>query len=524
MTDEFTGRTLSRKFALQRRIGVGGMATVYAAINTQIDKQVAVKVLRPEYFKHDTLALRFQREAKAAAQMVHPNIVHVLDYDVDDEIPYIVMEYLEGRTLSEVQHDIGQLPWRRVADVCAQVCAALEYAHGRGLLHRDIKPSNVFLVDDPGGRDIIKLLDFGIAKFSQAAPLAEPLTRPSQVPGTPEYMAPEQAQGEECEARTDLYSLGVMMYRLLTGRLPFYAATPTETLAQHVLRAPTPPSVLLPDLEVPPAFEAILLKALAKRPEQRWDSARAMRFALLKELDDPAESTQHHASRRSATQPRMSSYDLSAPMWNLQAYEWRERMLRWRRAAAMFSGAALCLGAFMFLSLFPLPGVATLAGQPQLPPDEEQVDAEVSPPPAPIVTSTPIRAPTKPTPAPPTEPTTTTTTPTPPSDDIIVDDTPVPPPPPRVQVPPPPRKVVETFLKRSRNSFKKCSEKIPFQQGATFTVDLDIEPSTGRALSATVEESLRTKDYATCALAVLQSLKYPRFVGDGQLKGILINL
>jgi serine/threonine protein kinase len=532
VTDEFTGRTLSRKFTLRRRIGAGGMATVYEALNLQIEAQVAIKILRPEFFKHDTLSIRFQREAKSAAKMRHPHIVQVLDYDVDEDVPYIVMEYLEGCTLSELQQNLGPLPWQRVADITAQVCLALEYAHSHNVLHRDIKPSNVFLLADANGRDIIKLLDFGIAKVQQPLlPEGEPLTSPSQIPGTPEYMAPEQAQGEGCEARTDLYSLGVMMYRLVTGRLPFYAATPTETLAQHVLRTPTPPSVLMPDLEIPPAFEAIIMKALAKRPDQRWDSARAFREALIGHQSDPAEPTQIHTSRRSSASNAALFDASSITAFSLQGFEWRDRLLRIRRAAAMLSGASLGLVAFMFLSLFPLPGVATIAGGPELPPEEEPLPpAPKTPPPAsitpdalkqaaaiaPATTSTP------------TQPSTSTPTPTPtppPSDVIIVDDTPPTPPPlVRVRPPPSPRRVIETYIKNHRNSFSKCSEMIPFGQGATFTVDLSVEPATGRALSAIVEESLRSKDYVTCAISVLQSFKYPRFVGDGQLKGMTINI
>ena len=558
MTDDLSGQTLSHKFVLQRRIGVGGMATVYEAINTQLDKRVAIKILKREYFAHSTLLQRFEREARHAAKMNHPHMVHVTDYYVDDGTPFIVMEYLEGCTLSELQHSLdAPLPWRRVVDMCAQVCSALQYAHGQGLLHRDIKPSNVFLLANPGGEgDHVKLLDFGIAKLVHLEPNdPNPLTSPSQIPGTPEYMAPEQAKGEDCEARTDLYSLGVMMYRLLTGRLPFYGATPTETLTQHVLRAPTPPSVAVPHVEIPPALESIVLKTLAKLPEQRWDSARAMREALLSLLDDAEESTRVHRVRRStpSTQP---TYELSNPAWVMHAFEWRYRLLARRRLAATFAGVSLALCTFIFLSLFPMPGVATLAGT-EAPPEEPSVLAPPPRPPPLLMPNSPKRAALRPPlpaepPAPPPAdtiilddpPNNPPPTPVPAADEPIVlpRDTPVAPPltdgpgtppatdpvvepPPRIRTPPSPRRQITSFLKRSRAAFRKCSDKLPLGLAVTIPVDLTIEPSTGRALDAVlVDNAHRTLSYATCALAVLKILKYPRFVGDGQLKAIELEL
>jgi len=336
-------------------------------------------------------------------------------------------------------------------------------------------------------------------------------------------MAPEQAQGEACEARTDLYSLGVMMYRLLTGHLPFYGATPTETLAQHVLRVPTPPSVLVPDIDIPPALEAVVLKALAKRPEQRWGTAKAMRDALLELLGDPEESTQVREPRRSTASHL--SRDHATTAWSIHAFEWRDRMLRRRRFAATLSGASLGLCAFMFFSLFPMPGVATLAGGASLSTDEQRPRGPRPPPPASLGP--------KPTPRTPAPAAVAITVAPPQTDDkdpdiVLIPDTaltPVTPRRPRPPFPPPnPRRAIEKFLKRSHQAFRKCSETLPLGEKVVIHIDLSLEPSTGRLLNAEVEESRRTRDYAICAKTVLRGLKYPVIVGDGQLKGLELAL
>jgi serine/threonine protein kinase len=531
MTYDFSGRTLSRKFVLHRRIGYGGMATVYEATNLQVDKRVAVKVLNPEFITHETVLVRFRQEARSAARLSHPNIVQIHDYDVDGELPYIVMEYLDGCSLSELlRKGSGWLPWRRVALLCAQVCSALQYAHERQILHRDIKPSNVyFLEESEHAPDHVKLLDFGIAKVHPVDQGEQhPLTRPSQVPGTPEYMAPEQAQGHPCDARADLYSLGVMMYRMLTGRLPFHGATATETLAQHVFRAPTPLRQVAPDLDIPLELEAIVLKALEKSPEHRWSSAHALREALFAVLDDPHRTlvrveAQAEPVRSSAERP--AAEGVAAPALNmLQTLEWREVFLRQRRVAAAFTGISVGLGAFMFFSLFPLPGVQLIAGGPASPPPSERPRPRARPtPPPPLVAGPPVAAQATVAPPPPEREAVIMT------DTSPTEDPPIPPaikaPAARPPAPPPdPKRRIEGFLRKSRAKFRECSEMIPFSEPTTLRVDLTLEPSTGRAFDALVVGDLKNKPFSVCAVRVLRGLKYPRYAGEGQLKNLELKL
>lgn len=526
MTHDLSGRILSHKFALKRQLGAGGMATVYEAINTQLDKRVAVKVLKAEYVAQETQLIRFKREARNAAQMNHPHIVQITDFDIDGGLPYIVMEHLDGCTLSDLQRALaGPVPWRRVVEMCAQLCSALQYAHDRGLLHRDIKPANVFLLETPGAMgDHVKLLDFGIAKLQDPDESSrEPLTSPSQVPGTMEYMAPEQAQGAPCDPRTDLYSLGIMMYRLLTGQLPFHGSSATETLAQHVYRPPTPPSVLVPDIDIPPALEAIVLKAMAKRPDHRWDSAAALSHALRELLGDTEASTQVHELRRAS--PLKPTPEPSTTSWTIHDLEWRDGMLRRRRVAATLSGASLALCAFMLLSLFPLPGVATLAGDPQPPVEAPAVRLPRPPPPAPLG---PKLSPPPPTPprivATPDVATPDVAIVVPPTGTSVI----TPAKPTVAQQPPRPRpsarSKIQTFLKNHRKAFSRCSGKLPFGESIVLHVDLSLEPSTGRLLSANLEESQRTKGYAICALAALHTLNYPSVTGDGRLERVPLEL
>jgi serine/threonine protein kinase len=352
MPHDFSNTTLSGKFALIRRIGHGGMATVYEATNLQLGKRVAIKILNPEYITNPTMLARFEQEARGVARLDHPNIVEVHDFAIDGDRPYIVMAYLSGTVLSDAIREAPPMPWTRAIDLCVQVCAALAHAHDQGILHRDIKPNNIFLCESLAP-DHVKLLDFGIAKVLEVAPgEPNPGTNPSQAPGTPEYMAPEQAMGAGCDARTDVYAVGVTLYRLLTGQTPFRGISPSETLALHIYGALRSPRVLRPDL--PAAVEAVILKALARTPEDRWQSAAEFQQALTT-LRGPA-------LRLAAT----ASSDMSLPLPAADADPWdtldrQESFLRRRRAGTTFTGVALGLGTFMLLSLFQMPGVELFA-------------------------------------------------------------------------------------------------------------------------------------------------------------------
>jgi serine/threonine-protein kinase len=283
------GRTIAGKFTIEAHIGSGAMGQVYRARQLALEKTVAVKVLHGDVAQDPTFAARFQREAMAASRLDHPNSMRVIDFGAEpDGMLYIAMEYLDGRDLHRIIHEDGTLPEARVVDILVQALAALVVAHDMGVIHRDLKPENIMILDgldDEGQRiDIVKVCDFGIAKIntktlsgvSDSGRAA--LTTQGLVVGTPEYMSPEQGRGDPLDARADLYSVGVMMFQLLTGRLPFQAETALGLVFKQVNEPPPTPSSFRAGID--PHLEAVCLKALSKRPEDRFQSAREMRSAL----------------------------------------------------------------------------------------------------------------------------------------------------------------------------------------------------------------------------------------------------
>jgi serine/threonine protein kinase len=269
MLDSLIGQTIGN-YQIVSEIGRGGMAIVYKAFQTSLNRYVAIKVL-PPYFQHTAEFLdRFKREALAAAQMQHPNIVQIYETGEWNGYHYIVMEYVDGESLHTLMQKRGALDLTTTFNLIAQIGSALDYAHAQGIVHRDVKPSNILV--DQRGRAL--LTDFGIAKAVESTRL----THTGTSLGTPEYMAPEQAEGEPVDARTDLYSLGVILYQMLTGRIPFGGPTPSAIMYGHVHKPPPAPHTL--NAAVPPAVESVLLKALAKRREDRFQSASEMVAAL----------------------------------------------------------------------------------------------------------------------------------------------------------------------------------------------------------------------------------------------------
>ena len=261
------------RYELHRRLGRGGMAEVFLARDQLLDRPVAVKVLFPEFATDPSFVERFRREATAAANLNHPNVVGVYDWGEADSTYFIVMEYVDGRTLSEILRDEGPLHPDRVADVGADVAAALGFAHRNGVVHRDVKPGNV-IVTSTG---LVKVADFGIARAITASS-DDDLTQVGTVMGTAAYFSPEQARGEPVDPRSDLYSLGCVLYELVVGRPPFQGDSPVSIAYKHVHESPVPPRHH--NVELPQALEAIILKCLAKNPGNRYPSAEDLRADL----------------------------------------------------------------------------------------------------------------------------------------------------------------------------------------------------------------------------------------------------
>ena len=268
------GRVLAQRYKREEFIGTGGMDRVFGASDLRTGHDVAVKVLRPEFNSDEDFLERFRREALAASKMSHHNIVNLLDVGEEDGYRYLVMEYMRGRTLKDIIQEKGRLPEPVAGQIAIRILSALQHAHDNGIIHRDIKPQNV-LVNAEG---MVKVADFGIARVAGS----NTLTKGDNVMGSVHYFSPEQARGEDVTAASDIYSVGVVMYEMLTGRVPFDGDTPVSIALQHISTPPTPPVQVAEGIS--PAMERVVLTAMAKDRHSRYhdaaDMARAIRAAL----------------------------------------------------------------------------------------------------------------------------------------------------------------------------------------------------------------------------------------------------
>ena len=278
--DPLIGQLIEGKYAVDKLIGAGGMGKVYAGRNVRTESPVAIKTLIPELVKDETLVKRFQIEAKAASNLHHPNTIRIFDSGEFNGCLFMVMELLNGASLEGTLRAEERIEPRRLLRIMKQVCRSLAEAHGMGLVHRDLKPDNIFLNRAGGEEDFVKVLDFGVAKLKDNRYGQATLTHAGMIFGTPTYMSPEQARAFDIDGRSDIYALGVIMYECLTGKAPFEANDPVAVLIQHVQEPPPPfreRDAATPDI---PEFEAIAMRCLRKKPDERYQSVTELLHAL----------------------------------------------------------------------------------------------------------------------------------------------------------------------------------------------------------------------------------------------------
>jgi serine/threonine-protein kinase len=295
--EPLVGKTIAGRFHVEDFIGQGGMGKVFKARHLALDRSVVLKMLKPALLEDPTIVGRFEREAKAASRLNHPNVIQVLDFgrEQKDGSLYIVMEFVQGKDLRVILRDEWPLAEDRLCNIMAQVCGALSEAHAHNIIHRDLKPENVMVEERRDQPDFVKVLDFGIAKLLDAE--GPHLTSIDVVCGTPQYMAPEQATGTHLDARCDLYAVGVILYQMTTGHLPFDGANSMEVLTKQVHDRPIPPRQRTPDAPISEAMEALILRALEKDAGRRPQTAEQFRDELLAV---PAKAREKRASLQAA--------------------------------------------------------------------------------------------------------------------------------------------------------------------------------------------------------------------------------
>ncbi len=337
-------KILANRYRLTEQIGMGGMAIVYRAIDLRTGHNVAVKVLRPEYNEDSEFISRFQREAEAASKMTHHNIVNLLDVGMDGENRYLVMEYVQGKTLKTVIQERGKLSPALAGQITIRILSALEHAHRNGIVHRDIKPQNILVHADGH----IKVADFGIARIANSSTL----TKGDNVMGSVHYFSPEQAKGEGANASSDLYSTGVVLYEMLTGRVPYDGDNPVAVAMQHLHATPVPIQNLAPD--VPPALVRVCMKAMEKNPAMRYQSARDMAADIRAALENRPERPVYPEKELEVQQPKPQMIrEENAKLQNTDTGKNRTEAARRRRIRTIIltTGLGLVLAVGLFFGI-----------------------------------------------------------------------------------------------------------------------------------------------------------------------------
>ena len=347
IADPLIGVVVADRYRIVDPLGRGGMGIVYKVEHVRIGKLLAMKLLTGELSRNPEVVRRFKQEALTVSKLSSPNTVQVFDFGVAEGLTYLVMELVTGEDLARALRTAGPMPFPRLGKVVIQVCASLAEAHQKGIVHRDVKPENVMLLRGKDGADVAKVLDFGLAKLREGADLNE-MTSQGAIVGTPYFMAPEQIRGEPVDHRTDIYALGALMYRALTGHYPFNGPTPMSVFTKHLTEQPVPPAMRAPELAVPFGASAIVMKALEKDPADRYQRIEDLQAALVAEVraagtssvEDLLDSGQVRRLARAGV-----AEAIKADIATRDEVERYERKLRRQRYSFVFVILALLLGA-----------------------------------------------------------------------------------------------------------------------------------------------------------------------------------
>ncbi|MBO6936941.1 MAG: serine/threonine protein kinase [Deltaproteobacteria bacterium] len=377
VADPLVGRVIADRYRIVELLGRGGMGVVYKVEHIHIGKLMAMKLLHGELARDRNTVRRFQREAEAASRLSHPNTVQVFDFGRSEGLMYLVMEYLEGRDLGELVREEGHLEFERVARIGAQICASIAEAHENGVVHRDLKPENVMIIKTADGREIAKVLDFGLAKLRDHTGNMS-VTRAGAIVGTPYYMPPEQIRGEQVDARGDLYAVGALLYKAATGVPPYVAKTPMGVLTKHLTEELVLPS-RRSGFHLPGEADAIIGRAMEKDREKRHQSADELREDLLGYLESVGSLVSDPSMSRPSTRP-VATAGGAATRADVDGYERRLRargILGYFLLAALVAGLAVA-GFFAWKKYDAREVVPTAESEPNdLPENADELPAEV---------------------------------------------------------------------------------------------------------------------------------------------------
>jgi serine/threonine-protein kinase len=357
VAEDIVGKLIAGKFRVESLLGEGGMGKVYKAKQVALDKVVVLKVLRTALLSDAGTVGRFQREAKAASRLNHPNSISMLDFgQAEDGSLYIAMEFVSGKDLHHIIAEQWPLPEERVVRIITQVLSAVGDAHLAGVIHRDLKPENIMVEQRRGDPDFVKVLDFGIAKVQDTSEDGPALTRAGFVCGTPEYMSPEQARGAQLDARSDLYAIGVILYQMVTGLLPFESDSAVGFATKHLVEPPPEIPVRRPDAKVSPAMQDLIMRSLSKDPAGRPQTAELFRNELFAVLDGTAAAIS--PARRTGQHTPGAPIPLTATAQAAQAAKGGKSMTAVKAATGALIAVALGLGGFFVWQLTSTPATA----------------------------------------------------------------------------------------------------------------------------------------------------------------------